>query len=87
MNGRTSVVEGTFAETKEILGGFNLIEAADMVEAARLAAEFPGAHTGCVEAREVRGMNGVRRRVGTSGRPAGAERLPCRLLFPLLPDS
>ena len=47
--------KGTFAETKEILGGFNLIEAADMVEAVRIAADFPWAQTGCVEVHEARG--------------------------------
>lgn len=63
-NGRTSVVDGPFAETKEILGGFNLIEAADMDEAVRIASEFPWARVGCVEIREVRDITAVRRRVG-----------------------
>lgn len=63
-NGRTRVVDGPFAETKEILGGFNLIEADSMDEAVRIAAEFPWAQTGCVEVREVRDMDVVRRRVG-----------------------
>jgi len=63
-NGRQMVVDGPFAETKEILGGFNLIEAADMDEAVRIASEFPWAQVGCIEVREVRDMNAVRRRVG-----------------------
>ncbi len=63
-NGRTSVVDGPFAETKEILGGFNLIEAADMDEAVRIAAGFPWARTGCIEVRAVRDVEAVRRRVG-----------------------
>ena len=63
-NGRTTVVDGPFAETKEYLGGFNLIEAADMDEAVRIAAEFPWTRTGCIEIRPVRDMNAVRRRVG-----------------------
>jgi hypothetical protein len=63
-NGRTSVVDGPFAETKEILGGFNLIEAEDMDEAVRIASGFPWAQTGCVEVRAVRDMDAVRRRVG-----------------------
>src|SRR3546814_783833 len=50
-SGRTSVVDGPFAETKEILGGFNLIEADDMDEAVRIASEFPWASTGCIEVR------------------------------------
>lgn len=62
--GRTSVVDGPFAETKEILGGFNLIEAADMDEAVRIAATFPWATTGCIEVRPVRDVGAVRRRVG-----------------------
>lgn len=63
-NGRTTIVDGPFAETKEILGGFNLIEAADMDEAVRIAAEFPWTRTGCVEVRPVRDLMAVRRRVG-----------------------
>lgn len=63
-NGRTSVVDGPFAETKEILGGFNLIEAADLDEAVRIASEFPWSETGCIEVRPVRDIDAVRRRVG-----------------------
>jgi hypothetical protein len=59
-----SVVDGPFAETKEYLGGFNLIEAADMDEAVRIAKEFPWTRTGCVEIRPVRDFEAVRRRVG-----------------------
>ncbi len=62
-DGRTSVVDGPFAETKEILGGFNLIEADSMEDALRIAAEFPWANTGCIEVRPVRDMDAVRRRV------------------------
>jgi hypothetical protein len=62
--GRVSVVDGPFAETKEMLGGFNLIEADSLDEAVRIAAEFPWAHTGCVEIRPVRDLDEVRRRVG-----------------------
>ena len=63
-NGRTSIVDGPFAETKEVLAGFNLIEAASIEEATRIAAEFPWASTGCIEIRPVRDMDAVRRRVG-----------------------
>ncbi|HXD35455.1 MAG TPA: YciI family protein [Rhodanobacter sp.] len=62
--GRTSVVDGPFAETKEYLGGFNLIEAADMDEAVRIAESFPWSRTGAIEIRPVRDMDAVRRRVG-----------------------
>jgi hypothetical protein len=68
-NGRTSVVDGPFAETKEILGGFNLIEAADMDEAVRIASGFPWTATGCVEIRPIRDMAAVRRRVGAANQP------------------
>jgi hypothetical protein len=63
-NGGVTVVDGPFAETKEYLGGFNLIEAADMDEAVRIAAEFPWTRTGSVEIRPVRDFDAVRRRVG-----------------------
>ena len=63
-NGRVSVVDGPFAETKEMLGGFNLIEAESLEEAVRIASEFPWARTGCVEVRAVRDISEVRRRVG-----------------------
>src|SRR5690242_3614401 len=67
--GKVSVVDGPFAETKEMLGGFNLIEAADMDEAVRIAAQFPWTATGCVEIRPIRDMNAVRRRVGAANQP------------------
>lgn len=67
--GRATIVDGPFAETKEFLGGFNLIEAADMDEALRIAAEFPWAATGSIEVRPVLDMEAVRRRVGA---PASA---------------
>jgi hypothetical protein len=63
-NGRQTTVDGPFAETKELLGGFNLIDAADMDEAVRIAASFPWAKTGCVEVRAVRDIDAERRRVG-----------------------
>ncbi len=63
-NGRTRVTDGPFSEAKEVLGGFNLIEAADMNEAVEIAKEFPWARTGCVEVRPLRDIETVRRRVG-----------------------
>jgi hypothetical protein len=51
--GRTSTTDGPFAETKEQLGGFFLIEAADMNEAIRLAARWPSARLGSIEVRPV----------------------------------
>ncbi len=63
-DGKASIVDGPFAETKEILGGFNLIEADNMDEAVRIASEFPWAAFGCIEVRPVRDFDAVRRRVG-----------------------
>jgi hypothetical protein len=62
--GRLAAIDGPFAEAKEVLGGFNLIEARDMEEAVRIAAEFPWARTGCVEVRPVQDVEAVRRQVG-----------------------
>jgi hypothetical protein len=62
-NGRVKVTDGPFSEAKEVLGGFNLIEAKDMDEAVRIAQEFPWARTGCVEVRPVRDIEVVRERV------------------------
>lgn len=53
-NGKASVTDGPFAETKEQLGGFYLIEAADMDEALRLAAKIPPARVGSIEVRPIR---------------------------------
>jgi hypothetical protein len=63
-HGRSTATDGPFSEAKEVLGGFNLIEARDMEEAVRIAGEFPWARTGCVEVRPVRDIGTVRRRVG-----------------------
>jgi hypothetical protein len=51
--GKVTVVDGPFAETKEQLGGFFLIEARDIDEACRLAARFPPARIGVIEVRPV----------------------------------
>ncbi|WP_114239249.1 YciI family protein [Dyella sp. C9] len=61
---KLSVIDGPFAEAREYLGGFNLIEAADMDEALRIAQAFPWSRTGRIEVRPVRDMDAVRRRVG-----------------------
>lgn len=52
-DGIPQVLDGPYAETKEQLGGFVLIEVADMQEALRWAARCPGAALGAVEVREV----------------------------------
>lgn len=63
-NGKSTVVDGPFAETKEFLAGFNLIEAESMEEAVKIAESFPWAGVGSIEVRPVRDMDAVRRRVG-----------------------
>jgi hypothetical protein len=63
---RSTVVDGPFTETKELLAGFNLIEAENMDEAVRIAEQFPWARTGCVEVRPVVDIGAVRERVGAS---------------------
>ena len=50
---RRSVTDGPFAETKEQLGGFFLIEAKDIDEACAVAARFPPARLGTIEVRPV----------------------------------
>jgi hypothetical protein len=52
-DGRLSATEGPFAETTEQLGGFLLIEAADLNEAIRIAGRLPSARIGSVEVRPV----------------------------------
>lgn len=64
-NGKRTTHDGPFAETKEVLGGFNLIEADSMEEALRIAEQFPWAETGCVEVRPVEDIEAVRRRVSS----------------------
>ena len=53
VDGRTITTDGPFAETKETLGGFYLVEAADLDEAIAYAAMIPGARHGCIEVRPV----------------------------------
>jgi len=53
-NGKLSTTDGPFAETKEQIGGFILVEAPNLDEAIRIAAEFPPARHGKVEVRPVR---------------------------------
>lgn len=62
--GRRTIMDGPFTETKELLAGFNVIEAEDMDEAVRIAAGFPWAETGCIEVRPVMDVAAVRQRVG-----------------------
>jgi hypothetical protein len=52
-NGKTQTTDGPFAETKEQLGGFYMINAKDLNEAIQVAARIPGARYGCVEVRPI----------------------------------
>lgn len=62
--GRTAVFDGPFAETKEVLAGYNLIEAGSLEEAVALAEQFPWARYGSMEVRPVADMDAERVRVG-----------------------
>jgi len=52
-NGKVSTTDGPYAETKEQLGGYYVIEANDRDEAVQVAARIPGAWIGCVEVRPI----------------------------------
>ncbi len=52
--GSVSITDGPFAETKEQLGGFYLIEARDLNEAIRLASKMPPARVGSIEVRPIK---------------------------------
>ena len=52
-NGKKAITDGPFAETKEQLGGYFLVEAKDLDEALAIAARIPGAQIGSVEVRPV----------------------------------
>src|SRR5689334_2844298 len=52
-DGKTLTTDGPFAETKEQLGGYYLVEASDLDEAIKLAARIPGARSGSIEVRPI----------------------------------
>jgi hypothetical protein len=54
--GKMLTTDGPFAETKEQLGGYYLVEAKDLDEAIKLAARVPGARTGSIEVRPINAM-------------------------------
>ena len=84
-SGRISATDGPFAETKEQLGGFILIEARDLNEAIQVAARIPPGRLGCVEVRPVKdlpkgsriGRAGVRPTGGRGGPQVIAARFRC----------
>jgi hypothetical protein len=56
-NGKVTTTDGPFAETKEQLGGFYMIEASDLDEAIRIAAKIPPARVGSIEVRPARELD------------------------------
>jgi hypothetical protein len=56
-NGKVSTTDGPFAETKEQLGGFYLIEARDLNDAIQVASRIPGTRTGSIEVRPIWELN------------------------------
>ena len=53
-NGKATVTDGPFAETKECLAGFYMIEARDLNEAIQIASRIPPAQIGSIEVRPIR---------------------------------
>lgn len=72
-NGKVSVTDGPFAETKEQLAGFYLIDARDLNEAIQVAANIPPARVGSIEVRPVRPLNA---RASSSASPEAPLRRP-----------
>jgi hypothetical protein len=58
-DGKRLVTDGPFAETREQLGGYFLIDAKDLDEAIGIAARVPGARIGTVEVRPVEDVAGL----------------------------
>ncbi|HSN25555.1 MAG TPA: YciI family protein [Kofleriaceae bacterium] len=56
-DGKTQVTDGPFAETREQLGGYYLIEAANLDEATKIAARIPSARFGSIEVRPIMVFN------------------------------
>jgi hypothetical protein len=58
-NGSTTTTDGPFAETKEVLGGYYIVECDDLDGAIEWAAKIPGARLGSVEVRPIMEMPGA----------------------------
>jgi len=58
-NGRSLITDGPFAETREQLGGFFLIDAKDLDDALRIASRIPAARKGTIEVRPLRELPGL----------------------------
>jgi hypothetical protein len=68
-DGQTVTTDGPFAETKEALGGFYMISAADLDQAIELAAKIPGAKHGSIEVRPIFEYGAAE---GSAGQAVGA---------------
>lgn len=75
--GQLQTTDGPFAETREQLGGFYLVEAADLDEAVAIAARIPSARLGCVEVRPLVVFDPTAM-AGTDAAPATESREPAR---------
>jgi hypothetical protein len=53
-NGKVSATDGPFADTREQVGGFMLVEARDLNDAIRVASKIPTVRLGCIEVRPIR---------------------------------
>ncbi len=65
-HGKLATTDGPFAETKETLGGFFLIEARDLNEAIQVAAKWPSARIGSIEVRPIEETLRVEKRYGVN---------------------
>ena len=67
-NGKASITDGPFAETKEQLAGFYMIEARDLNEAIQIASKIPPARVGSIEVRPIRPIRETVARTGSQQR-------------------
>jgi hypothetical protein len=58
-NGKLSTTDGPYAETKEQLGGYYLIDAKDLNDAIKVASRIPSARSGAIEVRPIVESNGA----------------------------
>lgn len=70
---RVSITDGPFAETKEQLAGFYMIEARDLNEAIQIAAKIPPARVGSIEVRPIRPIRETVERSRAQRQPAGSD--------------
>ena len=71
-DGERMLTDGPFAETREALGGFYLVEVEDLDAAIEWAAKIPGASTGCVEVRPLMDYEAFAARVAAANAGASA---------------